>query len=131
KLLDALHGALPKMSLIASDFNYIPNVKEPGERAALVSTNDDVDIFFQTDFVSVIGNLKITIIQGTNLDVRDMLSSDHYVVVSLEKLSTMMGPAMFEMEMEGIVSACNVSDQPELNCTLCKQVMKNAALTSK
>ncbi|GJX30613.1 hypothetical protein Tco_0238692 [Tanacetum coccineum] len=84
-LLVALHGALPKMSLIASDFNYIPNVKEPGERAALVSTNDDVDIFFQTDFISVIGILKITIIQGTNLDVRDMLSSDHYVVVSLEK----------------------------------------------
>ena len=38
KLLDALHGALPKMSLIASDFNYLPDVKVPGERAPLVST---------------------------------------------------------------------------------------------
>nr|GFA87553.1 ADP-ribosylation factor GTPase-activating protein AGD12 [Tanacetum cinerariifolium] len=30
-----------------------------------------------------IGNLKITILQGANLAVRDMLSSDPYVVVSL------------------------------------------------
>ncbi|GJS21066.1 DWNN domain-containing protein [Tanacetum coccineum] len=39
--------------------------------------------------------------------------------------------AAFEMEMEGIVSTCDVSDLPELNCPLCKQVMKDAALTSK
>lgn len=38
KLLEVLHGALPKMSLIASDFNYLPDVKVPGERAPLVST---------------------------------------------------------------------------------------------
>ncbi|GKD95883.1 protein LURP-one-related 15 [Tanacetum coccineum] len=38
KLLEALHGALPKMSLIASDFNYLPDVKVPGVRAPLVST---------------------------------------------------------------------------------------------
>lgn len=65
KLLDALHGALPKMSLIASDFNYLPDVKVPGERAPLVSTKrdgrsldyssyldakGDADIFFPTDF---------------------------------------------------------------------------------
>ena len=30
-----------------------------------------------------IGNLKITILQGANLAVRDMLSSDPYIVVSL------------------------------------------------
>lgn len=38
KLLEVLHGALPKMSLIASDFSYLPDVTIPGERAPLVST---------------------------------------------------------------------------------------------
>ncbi|KAF7132288.1 hypothetical protein RHSIM_Rhsim09G0055700 [Rhododendron simsii] len=65
KLLEVLHGALPKMSLIASDFSYLPDVKIPGERAPLVSTKKDgssadynsylnakgdADIFFPTDF---------------------------------------------------------------------------------
>lgn len=65
KLLKVLHGALPKMSLFASDFNYLPDVKIPGERAPLVSTKrdgssfdhdsyldakGDADIFFPTDF---------------------------------------------------------------------------------
>ncbi|GJX92473.1 LURP-one-related 10-like protein [Tanacetum coccineum] len=34
----AVVKALPKMSLIASDFNYLPDVKVPGVRAPLVST---------------------------------------------------------------------------------------------
>lgn len=38
KLLQVLHGALPKMSLIASDFSYLPDVRIPGERAPLVSS---------------------------------------------------------------------------------------------
>ncbi|KAF9606778.1 hypothetical protein IFM89_028154, partial [Coptis chinensis] len=65
KLLEVLHGALPKMSLIASDFNYLPDVRIPGDRAPLVSTKKDgkstdlrsyldvkgdSDIFFPTDF---------------------------------------------------------------------------------
>ncbi|XP_034686376.1 protein arginine methyltransferase NDUFAF7 homolog, mitochondrial isoform X3 [Vitis riparia] len=65
KLLEVLHGALPKMSLIASDFSYLPDVRIPGERAPLVSTKKDgsssdhssyldakgdADIFFPTDF---------------------------------------------------------------------------------
>lgn len=65
KLLEVLHGALSKMSLIASDFSYLPDVTIPGERAPLVSTKkdgtssdhsnyldamDDADIFFPTDF---------------------------------------------------------------------------------
>ncbi|KAF5942025.1 hypothetical protein HYC85_019667 [Camellia sinensis] len=65
KLLEVLHGALPKMSLIASDFSFLPDVKVPGERAPLVSTKKDgsssdfnsylnakgdADIFFPTDF---------------------------------------------------------------------------------
>ncbi|GLT68615.1 hypothetical protein SLA2020_408260 [Shorea laevis] len=65
KLLEVLHAALPKMSLIASDFSYLPDVKIPGERAPLVSTKKDghsldyssyldakgdADIFFSTDF---------------------------------------------------------------------------------
>ncbi|XP_041024725.1 protein arginine methyltransferase NDUFAF7 homolog, mitochondrial isoform X1 [Juglans microcarpa x Juglans regia] len=65
KLLEVLHGVLPKMSLIASDFSYLPDVKIPGERAPLVSTKNggssldygsyldakgDADIFFPTDF---------------------------------------------------------------------------------
>ncbi|XP_059592969.1 protein arginine methyltransferase NDUFAF7 homolog, mitochondrial isoform X3 [Vitis vinifera] len=41
KLLEVLHGALPKMSLIASDFSYLPDVRIPGERAPLVSTKKD------------------------------------------------------------------------------------------
>lgn len=65
KLLEVLHGALPKMSLIASDFSYLPDVRIPGERAPLVSSKKDgkssdlpsyldakgdSDIFFPTDF---------------------------------------------------------------------------------
>ncbi|KAF2288878.1 hypothetical protein GH714_022524 [Hevea brasiliensis] len=65
KLLQVLHEALPKMSLIASDFSYLPDVSIPGERAPLVSTKKDgrssdyksyleakgdADIFFPTDF---------------------------------------------------------------------------------
>lgn len=38
KLLQVVHEALPKMSLIASDFSYLPDVRIPGERAPLVST---------------------------------------------------------------------------------------------
>ncbi|KAH9649900.1 protein arginine methyltransferase NDUFAF7 [Citrus sinensis] len=66
KLLEVLHDALPKMSLIASDFTFLPDVKVPGERAPLVSTKKDgsstdygnyldakgdADIFFPTDFL--------------------------------------------------------------------------------
>ncbi|PRQ38567.1 putative protein arginine methyltransferase NDUFAF7 [Rosa chinensis] len=65
KLLEVLHGALPKMSLIASDFSYLPDVRILGERAPLVSTKKDgsssdygsyldakgdADIFFPTEF---------------------------------------------------------------------------------
>ncbi|XP_062149982.1 uncharacterized protein LOC133858521 [Alnus glutinosa] len=65
KLLEVLHEVLPKMSLIASDFSYLPDVRIPGERAPLVSTKaygrsldycsyldakGDADIFFPTDF---------------------------------------------------------------------------------
>ncbi|XP_008787724.2 protein arginine methyltransferase NDUFAF7 homolog, mitochondrial isoform X2 [Phoenix dactylifera] len=65
KLLEVLHWALPKMSLIASDFSYLPDVSIPGDRAPLVSSKihgstvdhsnyldakGDADIFFPTDF---------------------------------------------------------------------------------
>ncbi|URD77126.1 hypothetical protein MUK42_05734 [Musa troglodytarum] len=65
QLLEVLHSALPKMSLIASDFSYLPEVSIPGDRAPLVSTKKhgrttdhgnyldakgDADIFFPTDF---------------------------------------------------------------------------------
>ncbi|XP_028804934.1 uncharacterized protein LOC114759869 [Neltuma alba] len=65
KLFGVLHEVLPKMSLIASDFSYLPDVTIPGERAPLVSTKSDgrstdygsyleaqgdADIFFPTDF---------------------------------------------------------------------------------
>nr|ACN27329.1 unknown [Zea mays] len=64
KLMDTLHQALPSMSLIASDFSYLPDVSIPGDRAPLVSSKDgktsdhrnyfdaqgDADIFFPTDF---------------------------------------------------------------------------------
>ncbi|GKC38538.1 DEAD-box ATP-dependent RNA helicase 52C-like protein, partial [Tanacetum coccineum] len=92
KLLDALHGALPKMSLIASDFNYITDVKEPLVKEPrwfqpIYHIFDDDQLFvhgYSTDYNSYL-DAKIIIIQGINLDVRDMLSSDHYVVVSLEE----------------------------------------------
>ncbi|PIN11264.1 hypothetical protein CDL12_16143 [Handroanthus impetiginosus] len=66
KLLQVLHGALPKMSLIASDFSYLPDVRVHGERAPLVTSKKDgkskdhnnyldakgdADIFFPTDFL--------------------------------------------------------------------------------
>jgi hypothetical protein len=38
QLMDTLHQALPSMSLIASDFSYLPNVSIPGDRAPLVSS---------------------------------------------------------------------------------------------
>ncbi|CAD6235377.1 unnamed protein product [Miscanthus lutarioriparius] len=50
KLMDTLHQALPSMSLIASDFSYLPDVSIPGDRAPLVSSKGDADIFFPTDF---------------------------------------------------------------------------------
>jgi hypothetical protein len=65
KILDTLHQALPSMSLIASDFSYLPDVSIPGDRAPLVSSKKDgrtldhrnyleaqgdADIFFPTDF---------------------------------------------------------------------------------
>ncbi|XP_057863108.2 uncharacterized protein LOC131071320 isoform X2 [Cryptomeria japonica] len=65
QLLEVLHRVVPKMSLIASDFSYLPDVRIPGVRAPLVSskkggcTEDyssyleakgDADIFFPTDF---------------------------------------------------------------------------------
>ncbi|TYK18890.1 NADH dehydrogenase (ubiquinone) complex I, assembly factor 7-like protein [Cucumis melo var. makuwa] len=65
-LLEVLHHVLPKMSLIASDFSYLPDVRIAGERAPLVSTKadgrsldyesyldakGDADIFFPTDFL--------------------------------------------------------------------------------
>lgn len=65
RMLEVLHAALPKMSLIASDFSYLPDVSIPGERAPLVSTKKDgnsldyssyleakgdADIFFPTNF---------------------------------------------------------------------------------
>ncbi|XP_039122185.1 protein arginine methyltransferase NDUFAF7 homolog, mitochondrial isoform X1 [Dioscorea cayenensis subsp. rotundata] len=65
QLLEVLHWALPKMSLIASDFSYLPDITVSGDRAPLVSTKKsgrtkdhsnyldakgDADIFFPTDF---------------------------------------------------------------------------------
>ncbi|CAM8918144.1 unnamed protein product [Rhodiola kirilowii] len=66
KLMEVLHGTLPKMSLIASDFSFLPDVKIPGDRAPLVNWQKDgtssdyssyldakvwdADIFFPTDF---------------------------------------------------------------------------------
>ncbi|KAL3689004.1 hypothetical protein R1sor_015313 [Riccia sorocarpa] len=65
KLLETLHSARPNMTLIASDFSILPDVKIPGEGAPLVSSkqggvNRDhtsyleakghADIFFPTDF---------------------------------------------------------------------------------
>uniref|UniRef100_A0A453G9D8 Protein arginine methyltransferase NDUFAF7 n=4 Tax=Aegilops tauschii subsp. strangulata TaxID=200361 RepID=A0A453G9D8_AEGTS len=41
KLLDTLHQTLPSMSLIASDFSYLPDVSIPGDRAPLVSSKKD------------------------------------------------------------------------------------------
>ncbi|CAL9129704.1 unnamed protein product, partial [Musa textilis] len=40
--------------------------------------------------------------------------------------------SVFEKEIEGIPSVCRVSDlPPELNCPLCKKVMKDAVVSSK
>lgn len=38
QLLEILHQAIPNMSLIASDFSFLPDVHIPGDRAPLVST---------------------------------------------------------------------------------------------
>uniref|UniRef100_A0ACD5WI74 Uncharacterized protein n=2 Tax=Avena sativa TaxID=4498 RepID=A0ACD5WI74_AVESA len=48
KLLDTLHEALPSMSLIASDFSYLPDVSIPGDRAPLVSSKVTRILLFLT-----------------------------------------------------------------------------------
>ncbi|BAH91437.1 Os01g0911900 [Oryza sativa Japonica Group] len=47
KILDTLHQALPSMSLIASDFSYLPDVSIPGDRAPLVSSKLDSAAFME------------------------------------------------------------------------------------
>lgn len=49
KLMDTLHQALPSMSLIASDFSYLPDVSIPGDRAPLVSSK--VSVLADCDFI--------------------------------------------------------------------------------
>ncbi|KAJ3693928.1 hypothetical protein LUZ60_009408 [Juncus effusus] len=65
KLMETLHSSMPNMSLIASDFSFLPDVTIAGDRAPLVSSKKDgktldhgsyldakgdADIFFPTDF---------------------------------------------------------------------------------
>jgi hypothetical protein len=47
--MDTLHQALPSMSLIASDFSYLPDVSIPGDRAPLVSSK--VSVLADCDFI--------------------------------------------------------------------------------
>ncbi|KAH9680832.1 protein arginine methyltransferase NDUFAF7 [Citrus sinensis] len=54
KLLEVLHDALPKMSLIASDFTFLPDVKKDGsstDYGNYLDAKGDADIFFPTDFL--------------------------------------------------------------------------------
>ncbi|KAK6917073.1 Arf GTPase activating protein [Dillenia turbinata] len=53
------------------------NSSQKSERSA------DMDNFWQEGMVEFIGLLKVTVIKGTNLAIRDMLSSDPYVVLTL------------------------------------------------
>ncbi|CAL5376357.1 unnamed protein product [Camellia sinensis] len=43
---------LPKMSLIASDFSFLPDVKVPGERAALVSTKKNGNSSYYSSYLN-------------------------------------------------------------------------------
>lgn len=63
KLLQVLHGALPKMSLIASDFSYLPDVRIPGERAPLVASKvqEMLCCFFMTCLSTSLNALKLFI----------------------------------------------------------------------
>ena len=47
--MDTLHQALPSMSLIASDFSYLPDVSIPGDRAPLVSSK--VSVLIDYNFI--------------------------------------------------------------------------------
>lgn len=53
QLMEVLHWALPKMSLIASDFSYLPDVRIAGERAPLVSTKVTCHSFSYIDQASL------------------------------------------------------------------------------
>lgn len=57
ELLEVLHGALPKMSLIASDFSYLPDVRILGDRAPLVSTKVHSDPCFYPVLSSILPDL--------------------------------------------------------------------------
>jgi stromal membrane-associated protein len=48
-------------------------------------TNSSSQTMFQEGMVEFIGLLKVTIKKGTNLAIRDMMSSDPYVVLNLGK----------------------------------------------
>ncbi|CAM8918145.1 unnamed protein product [Rhodiola kirilowii] len=60
KLMEVLHGTLPKMSLIASDFSFLPDVKIPGDRAPLeigvhlydIISSDLIQVNWQKDGTS-------------------------------------------------------------------------------
>lgn len=64
KLLEVLHDALPKMSLIASDFTFLPDVKVPGERAPLVSTK--VRSFHTCEIIVVVFVLMLASVHISN-----------------------------------------------------------------
>jgi hypothetical protein len=68
KLLDTLHEALPSMSLIASDFSYLPDVSIPGDRAPLVSSK--VTGFYFSDYLVHFFNKAVS---GVNLYALRML----------------------------------------------------------
>lgn len=118
QLLEVLHGALPNMSLIASDFSYLPDVKISGERAPLVSskkggcTEDygsyleakgDADIFFPTEF------LILERIDHYSAEVGSELIDDKTLKPIKKRRSTILDTADF-MEEFGLPSKTRTKD---------------------
>lgn len=46
---------------------------------------DNIEKLLQDGIVEFMGILKVKVIKGTNLAIRDMMSSDPYVIVALGK----------------------------------------------
>lgn len=52
KLLETLHSARPNMTLIASDFSLLPDVRLAGEGAPLVSSKVSFNVVFASESFS-------------------------------------------------------------------------------
>jgi hypothetical protein len=80
---------------------------------------DNIEKLLQDGIVEFMGILKVKVIKGTNLAIRDMMSSDPYVIVALGKqvseicifilfFSTFISPNSSLRQVHIIISICKI-----------------------